>query len=150
MTLEISIKFPALDHLADVLERCDLRAALAHVALTPVVAETREAEAPAGPLPEIPAVPEPIPEPEPAPEPEPEPEPAPEPEPKPKPESAPEPVALPDMSAIRRASAALRDAGKLAEVQQLLKACGAKNLSALKPDQLAGFVAGLRELGAKL
>ena len=138
MTLEISIKFPALDHLADVLERCDLRAALAPVAPTPVVAETREAETPAGPLPEIPAAPEPIPEPEPAPEPEPEP--APE----------PEPVALPDMSAIRRASAALRDAGKLAEVQQLLKASGAKNLSALKPDQLAGFVAGLRELGAKL
>ena len=145
MTLEISIRFPALDHLADVLERCDLRAALATVAPvapTPVVAETREAEAPAEPLPEIPAASEPIPEPEPEPEPKPESEPAPEP--------APEPAALPDMSAIRRASAALRDAGKLAEVQQLLKACGAKNLSALKPDQLAGFVAGLRELGAKL
>lgn len=136
MTIELTINFPALDHFAQVLEGRDLAVLVDEFRRE--LNERLEALQPKAEAAKAPAEPK---EPEPV-----EPEPAPEPA-QPEPEKPAEPMG---MSEIRRACAALRDAGKLQDLQQLLKGHGAKNLSALKPDQLASFVEGLRELGAKL
>lgn len=146
MNIELTIHFPALDHFAQVLEGRDLAALVDNFhrelneRLEALQPKAEAAKAPVEPEPMEPKKPEPV-EPEPK-EPEPVPDPV-EPEPVPAFEAV-------GMSEIRRACAALRDAGKLQDLQQLLKGHGAKNLSALKPDQLASFVEGLRELGAKL
>lgn len=141
MTIELTINFPALDHFAQVLEGRDLAVLVDNFhrelneRLEALQPKAETAKAPAEPKEPEPVKPEAV-------EPEPTPEPA-----RPEPEKPAEPVG---MSEIRRACAALRDTGKLQDLQQLLKGHGAKNLSALKPDQLASFVEGLRELGAKL
>lgn len=141
MTIELTINFPALDHFAQVLEGRDLAVLVDNFhrelneRLEALQPKAETAKAPAETKEPEPVKPEAV-------EPEPTPEPA-----QPEPEKPAEPAG---MSEIRRACAALRDAGKLQDLQQLLKGHGAKNLSALKPDQLASFVEGLRELGAKL
>lgn len=141
MTIELTINFPALDHFAQVLEGRDLAVLVDNFhrelneRLEALQPKAEAAKAPAEPKEPEPVKPEAV-------EPELVPKPA-----QPEPEKPAEPV---DMSEIRRACAALRDAGKLQDLQQLLKGHGAKNLSALKPNQLASFVEGLRELGAKL
>lgn len=141
MNIELTINFPALDHFAQVLEGRDLAVLVDNFhrelneRLEALQPKAEAAKAPAEPKEPESVKPEAV-----------EPEPAPEPA-QPEPEKPAEPVG---MSEIRRACAALRDAGKLQDLQQLLKGHGAKNLSALKPDQLASFMEGLRELGAKL
>lgn len=54
------------------------------------------------------------------------------------------------LEAVMRAAAGLRDAGKLPQVTALFPEFGIQKLSDLKPDQLPGFAAKLRELGARI
>lgn len=144
MTVDITINIPALDHLAQVLEGRDLAVLVDNfhrelderldaMARNRVEAATEAAVKPA----EAPvSTPEPAPTVEPPVPVNPEPDPA--------------PVPTVSMADIRNACAALRDAGKLPDVQTLLKEHGVRNLSALKPEQLNGFADGLRKLGARL
>lgn len=151
MTIDITVNIPALDHLAQVLEGRDLavlvdnfrqelderldalarnrvEAAVTEPAVKPSVAPVSAPEPASANVPTEPA--------------------APAPDPAPAATISPEPSV--SLAEIRNACAALRDAGKLADVQALLKAHEVKNLSALKPDQLPAFADGLRKLGAKL
>ncbi len=54
------------------------------------------------------------------------------------------------LEAIMRAAAGLRDAGKLPQVTALFPEFGIQKLSDLSPDQLPGFAAKLRGLGARI
>ena len=51
---------------------------------------------------------------------------------------------------IMQAGASLMDDGKTAELMNLLRSFGVQAVTQLKPEQLDGFAAALRDLGAKI
>lgn len=78
---------------------------------------------------------------------EPEPEPQPEPQPEPKPEAEPEPKPTASIEAVRLKLAELVQAGKQAEVKQLLESFGAAKLSDVPPERYGELLAKAGEIG---
>ena len=84
---------------------------------------------------------------EPAPQSEPKAEPEPEPQPEPKPKAEPEPKPTASIEAVRLKLAELVQAGKQAEVKQLLESFGAAKLSDVPPDRYGELLAKAGEIG---
>ena len=78
---------------------------------------------------------------------EPEPEPQPEPQPEPKPKAEPEPKPTASIEAVRLKLAELVQAGKQAEVKQLLENFGATKLSDVPPERYGELLAKAGEIG---
>lgn len=78
---------------------------------------------------------------------EPEPEPQPEPQPEPKPKAEPEPKPTASIEAVRLKLAELVQAGKQAEVKQLLESFGAAKLSDVPPERYDELLAKAGEIG---
>lgn len=78
---------------------------------------------------------------------EPEPEPQPEPQPEPKPKAEPEPKPTASIEAVRLKLAELVQAGKQAEVKQLLESFGAAKLSDVPPERHDELLAKAGEIG---
>lgn len=78
------------------------------------------------------------------------------PAPVPVPQTAPAPAAVPTTTAaytlddLARAAMPLMDAGRQADLQQLLKLFGVEALPALQPGQYGAFATKLREMGAQI
>lgn len=78
------------------------------------------------------------------------------PAPVPVPQTAPAPAAVPTAAAsytlddLARAAMPLMDAGRQAELQQLLQLFGVEALPALQPGQYGAFATKLREMGAQI
>ena len=78
---------------------------------------------------------------------EPEPAPQPEPQPEPKPKAEPEPKPTASIEAVRLKLAELVQAGKQAEVKQLLESFGAAKLSDVPPERYGELLAKAGEIG---
>lgn len=78
---------------------------------------------------------------------EPEPEPKPEPQPEPTPKAEPEPKPTASIEAVRLKLAELVQAGKQAEVKQLLESFGATKLSDVPPERYGELLAKAGEIG---
>src|SRR5690606_26042137 len=90
---------------------------------------------------------EPTPQSEPKAEPKAEPEPEPQPEPKAEPKAEPEPKPTASIEAVRLKLAELVQAGKQAEVKQLLESFGATKLSDVPPERYGELLAKAGEIG---
>lgn len=84
---------------------------------------------------------------EPTPQSEPKAEPEPEPQPEPKPKAEPEPKPTASIEAVRLKLAELVQAGKQAEVKQLLESFGAAKLSDVPPERYGELLAKAGEIG---